>query len=311
MPFQLKLKQQPQRNPMFALSAVCICLVLLQSAQCQQDTPKTGTVQSVAVAHSDTLPYDLENPSLTINLVSESLQEISGLSPTEEPGVFLAIADERGEVFFIDGSGGGAIYTRVLFRDKGDFEGVEKVDKKIYALKSNGDVYEISKWKNGNPDVQVYDTPLRKEDDLEGLGYDPVRKSLLLACKGDPERDTLRGIFAFSLDKKELSAAPVYTINPLEVNQLVPYNSEDKKRFFSPSGVAVHPKTQDIYITSTALKRLVVLDHTTGKIQYAVRLDKQLLPQPEGISFDPEGNLYLSSEGKKGEGMLLKFNYRP
>lgn len=90
---------------------------------------------------ADSLPYDLQNPSVVINLVSEDLKEISGLSPTDEPGIFCAI-DQKGEIFFIDGNGGGTIVQRVLFRDKGDFEAVEKVGKCLYAAKSNGDVFE-------------------------------------------------------------------------------------------------------------------------------------------------------------------------
>lgn len=291
-------------------AASCLCLFLLSNAQCQQESPPKPSSLSATGSAGDTLPYNFEAPSLTINLVSEDLKEISGLSPTDEPGVFLAIADERGEIFFIDGNGGGAISARVLFREKGDFEGVEQVNKKLYAVKSNGDVFEISKWKNGVPEVKESHTFLHKEDDVEGLGYDPVRKSLLLACKGNPESDTTRCIFSFNLETSKLDSVPVYTINPLEVNKRVPYDSEDKKsRFFSPSGIAVHPKTQDVFVISTALKRLVVLEHSTGKIRYAIRLDKGLLPQPEGISFDPQGNLFLSSEGKKGEGMLLRFDY--
>jgi uncharacterized protein YjiK len=64
-----------------------------------------------------------------------------------------------------------------------------------------------------------------------------------------------------------------------------------------------------VYVISAALKRLVVLNKETGKIISANRLEKKLLPQPEGIAFDRDGNLHLSSEGKKGEGLLLKFNY--
>ncbi|MCC7244226.1 MAG: SdiA-regulated domain-containing protein, partial [Saprospiraceae bacterium] len=92
--------------------------------------------------------------------------------------------------------------------------------------------------------------------------------------------------------------------------RLVPDGPEDKPNFFSPSGIAIHPKTGEIFVISTAKKRLVVLDYTTGQIRFAVRLDKKVMPQPEGISFDAAGNLLISSEGKKGEGLLLKFNYR-
>lgn len=305
MPLQLKQTAALRGTTLLTLS--CLCFFLLTSSQCEPQATK----KNAATAAADSLPYNLSNPSLTINLVSEDLKEISGLSPTDAPGVFLAIADERGEIFFIDGQGGGAIFSRVLFREKGDFEGVEMVGQKMYALKSDGDVFEISNWKSDNLYVRSFDTPLRKLDDVEGLGYDPARKSLLLACKGDPERDTLRGIFAFSLEKNEMSPQPLYTIDPQEVNRRVNYDSDDKDdRFFSPSGIAVHPKTQEVYVVSTALKRLVVLNPETGKIRLAVRLDKKVLPQPEGISFDAEGNLYLSSEGKKGEGLLLRFDFR-
>ena len=39
-------------------------------------------------------------------------------------------------------------------------------------------------------------------------------------------------------------------------------------------------------------------------------IDKELMPQPEGICFSPEGKLYISSEGKKGEpGNLFEFDF--
>ena len=261
------------------------------------------------IAPPDTLPYDLEHPSFIINLVSEELKEISGLSPTETAGIYLAIADEKGEIFFIDGAGGGAILRKVWFRDKGDFEGVEMVGKCLYAVKSKGDVFEIGCWDTDTPSIVEYKTALNKSDDVEGLCYDEKRFSLLLACKQDPDSAGLRRIYSFDLKTKQLSKNPVYTIDPETVNRLVPLEN-DKKHYISPSGIAIHPKTGDVYVISTAQKRIVVMDYKTGDIRYAARLDKHLLPQPEGIAFDAEGNLYLSSEGKKGEGLVLKFDFK-
>jgi len=258
---------------------------------------------------TDTFPYDLQNPSFVINLVSEDLKEISGLSPTDSAGIYLAINDERGEIFFIDGAGGGAILNRFLFRDKGDFEGVEMVGKCLYAVKSDGDIFEIGCWDTDTPNIVEYKTRLKKADDVEGLCYDAKRFALLLACKQNPDSAGLRRIYAFDLKTKQLSDKPVYTIDPEAVNRLVPLDGE-KNRYISPSGIAIHPKTNDIFVISSAQKRLVVLDYKTGAIRYAVRLNKKLLPQPEGIAFDAEGNLHLSSEGKKGEGLVLKFDYK-
>ncbi len=275
---------------------------------CNANNPAVTPSPSFATV-SDSIPYKLQSPSLTINLVSAELKEISGLSPADSPGVYVAIADERGEVFLVDGNGGGAVFQRVLFREKGDFEGVEMVGKSIWAAKSNGDLFEISNWKKSPPEVSEYKTKLKKNNDVEGLAYDPWRKALLLACKENPDSLYPRHIFVFNLNSKALDDAPAYTINPEEVNRLVPYLDTEKHDYFSPSGIAVHPLSGDIYVISTALKRLVVLDYKTGRLKFAQRLDKKILPQPEGISFDAAGNLLLSSEGKQGEGLLLKFDF--
>ncbi len=295
----------------FLLALGIACILLLFGAKCGQSADPAAPVPPSVRAPVEVLPYNLSAPALTINLASKDLQEISALSPTSEPGLFLAVADERGEVFFIDSKQDGAITKRISFREKGDFEGVEMVGDSIFCLKSSGVVFEITDWKKGKPKVQEYPTSLDKDNDLEGLGYDPGRQALLLACKETPESDVARRIFAFDINTHQLAAAPVYSINPREVNERVPYNDMDKSQnFFSPSGIAVHPITQDIYVISTSLKRLVVLNHSTGRIRFATRLDRRVLPQPEGISFDTAGHLYISSEGKKGEGMILKFLYQ-
>lgn len=276
--------------------AICLCFSCNQNPV-QADTAIGG------------VPYDLRNPSLTINLVSKDLKEISGIGPTAVEGEYLAISDERGEVFFIDGKGGGKISRRVLFREKGDFEDVHMVDNKIWAIKSDGKLFEVTDWKSASPKVQEFVTPLQKTDDVEGLSYDRDQHALLLACKGDPDSAYSRRVYAFNLKTKQLDTVPVYSVDPLEVNRLVPYGEKEKHDYFSPSGIAIHPKTGDVYLISASLKRIVILDKTSGKLLFAERLDKKLLPQPEGIAFDREGNLHLSSEGKQGEGLLLKFNY--
>lgn len=296
------MQKLPALSCAIAFPAMVLCFC---NSQLPTQSPEAGTV-----LQKDSLPYDLERPSLTINLVSEELKEISGLSPTDVPGIYLAIADERGAFFFIDGSGGGAVRQRVLFRDKGDFEGIEMAGKSIWASKSNGDLYEITRWNDPEPQVEEYKSFLKKHNDVEGLAYDPWRKALLLACKEKPDSLYDRNIFVFDLKTKTLGETPAYTIHPEMVNERVAYGETEKHDYFSPSGLAVHPITKDIYVISTALKRLVVLDYKTGQIKYAQRLDKKILPQPEGISFDPAGNLMLSSEGKQGEGLLLRFDFK-
>ena len=38
-----------------------------------------------------------------------------------------------------------------------------------------------------------------------------------------------------------------------------------------------------------------------GELKSLQLFDKELLPQPEGICFAPNGELYISSEGRHGE----------
>lgn len=273
-------------------------------------TPKNAGRDTYSASATDSLPYNMAEPSHTIFFATDELREVSGLSPTDQPGVFIAVQDEKGILFFVDAAGGGGILQKVPFKEKGDFEGVEQVGKSVFAVESKGDVFEIKKWKKdgSEPEVEKFKTPLKKEDDVEGLCFDSRRNALLLACKGNPDSATVRRIYAFDLQSKTLGEQPVFTLDPAEIDRLLTTDSEGQDRWFAPSGIAIHPKTGDVFVLSSVKKRLVVLDYNSGKIKHAVQLSKQILPQPEGISFDPDGNLYLSSEGKKGEGLLLRFN---
>ena len=78
---------------------------------------------------------------------------------------------------------------------------------------------------------------------------------------------------------------------------------------FNPSAIAVHPETNDIYILSTRDTKCMAVFSRDGKLKSFQLIDEDLMPQPEGICFSPEGVLYISSEGKKGEpGNLFQFD---
>ncbi len=61
------------------------------------------------------------------------------------------------------------------------------------------------------------------------------------------------------------------------------------------------------YWILSAHDRLVVVLGADSKVLEATRLQQSLFVQPEGMSFDDKGNLFLSSEGHKGAGLLLVF----
>jgi uncharacterized protein YjiK len=290
----------------FTLAGAFIML-LLMGARCEASRAANHS-EGLAL---DSIPYDLSNPTQKIVLEDEALREISGLGFTADPGIISAIADEKGEIFMLDMTKNGQIARRFVFKEKGDFEGIEMVGDTIYAMQSNGKLFQIINWKNNaTPTIHIFDNLLTEDHDIEGLCYDPHKQVLLIACKENPELNTVRNIWAFDIKTQKLSDKPAYSIDPGKIDEVVPAQEDDKERHFSTSGIAIHPQTGDLYVISSALKRLAVLDGKTGVLKSACRLDRNVLVQPEGITFDSTGNLYISSEGKKHQGYILKYEKR-
>ncbi|MEO6905999.1 MAG: SdiA-regulated domain-containing protein, partial [Ginsengibacter sp.] len=78
---------------------------------------------------------------------------------------------------------------------------------------------------------------------------------------------------------------------------------------FNPSAIAIHPITHEIYLLSTKDNKCMAVYNRDGKLISFQSIDSDLMPQPEGICFSPDGKLYISSEGKKGDpGNLFEFN---
>ena len=75
---------------------------------------------------------------------------------------------------------------------------------------------------------------------------------------------------------------------------------------FRPSALAKDPKTSEWYVIASINKILLGLDAEWNDIE-AIKLDKKVFPQPEGMVFDRDGDLLISNEGgKTGAGTIVK-----
>ena len=82
-------------------------------------------------------------------------------------------------------------------------------------------------------------------------------------------------------------------------------NQQDKKnKSIMPSSIGINPVTNEIFITDGPKSKLLIMDKS-GMIKKLVQLGKDF-SQPEGITFSPQGEMFISNEGSKLPGNILK-----
>ena len=268
------------------------------------------------------LPYDLQKPQQK-NYLEHSLQEISALSFSANGQDLFCLNDEEGKTFLIEGISSD-ILEMLPFGKKGDYEGIEIVNGDLYVLKSSGTLYLIDL--NKQEIDKKYKSDLSKKNDVEGLGFDHVDSTLLLACKAQAGMDEpimdARAVYAFDLKKKELISEPYLLITDEMIEDFLISNGPKigdnlkekafvtnlfkRASYFAPSGIAVHPKTGHYYIISAVAKLLIVMDRNK-KILNISFLDSSIFSQPEGICFSNKGVLYIANEGVKSKASVCIF----
>lgn len=260
--------------------------------------------------------YDLKHPDQTI-VLPEILQEVSGLTLSEDGSQLIAIQDEQGILFFISLEQPDSLKA-VSFGNDGDYEGVEVVPGGIFVVKSNGSLQYLEEEGGVYRQQQSFKTFLDTENNVEGLAFDPVRNQLLVACKGNPgihpETANKKSIYGFDLNTRKLDTVPVLCITGESIyktyEQLQGKYQEAHKieHLFNPSGIAVHPLTGTWYILSASKRILLCVDPGNGSILHLERLSEKLFEQPEGICFDHSGRLYIASEGRKQKPVIHAFD---
>ncbi len=301
-----------------------------EMARIQEIPPKKEAIKVKSSFADFRLNYDLSSPD-SVLILDSKLKEISALSITPDNRYLLSVNDEKGKVYFID-KHDGKITQQIDFGKKGDYEGVEMVNGSIYISKSNGTIYQVENPEIEQPHVNTFKNRLTSKHDVEGLGWSLKENALLLACKekGDGPSD-VRSIFLFDIITKQLKKKTLQISLPqfqdffknctmpemekmdpgkakFEYSNTLEKSVRSKKGLFnfSPSAIAEHPETKDLFLLSSVGKLFVIMGHD-GRIKHMETLNKKLIVQPEGICFDQKGNLFISSEGKDGLGKIFCF----
>ncbi len=263
------------------------------------------------MTQNSVITYDLKRPDEK-HFLPYVLAEISGLSHTGKS--LLAVDDETGKVFEYDLDKREIIHS-IGFSKPGDYEGVELVGNKIFVLESDGDIYSFDYTKSKKADAKKVENKLSRENDTEGLGFDPYLNRLIIVCKEKAEVDgnDVRGraVYSYDLEKEKLSKKPFLNIrkkdlkNFWEEHKTFEYDQDRIK--FKPSAIAFNPIEETFYILSSVGKLLVVVSRD-GSIKATYPISPRVLSQPEGLCFAPNGDMYISSEGEGDRGYIVKFS---
>ncbi|RTQ53316.1 hypothetical protein EJV47_00835 [Hymenobacter gummosus] len=247
--------------------------------------------------------YDFAQPAASYPMPAE-LREISGIA-LAGPGQVACVEDEDGELYFYNTSTK-RVERKESFAGAGDYEDVARVGDAWLVLRSDGTIFRYR-----GKETTEHKTGLSFANEPEGLTYDAASNTLLVACKGEAGAGLgsgQRAIYRLNPTTLRIEPQPAYV---LDVNQIWPAAEGKKEGKFSPSAVAVHPRTRHVFVLSARQNGLVELD-AAGRLVAAQALPTALFPQPEGLAFAANGDLYVSTEaGKKsGEARVYLFRAR-
>jgi uncharacterized protein YjiK len=244
--------------------------------------------------------------------LDKKLNEISGLCHDNNDQIWC-INDEDGEMFMIDTSG--SIIKSISFAKDDDYEGIAFNDGIMYVAESNGNIKVVDL--GTEKMIDEYNTKLSKKNDIEGLMYSDTDQALYMASKSGT-KDGDNSIYQFDIAAGKISEDERFELNLLKsldtlqkINVVdhfvVNFTMKMRIKQFAPSAIAQDPNSKHYFILSSRGKLLVVVDEV-GEIKHIQLLSKKLFGQPEGLSFDSQGNLYISNEAKSTKPNILMFS---
>lgn len=240
------------------------------------------------------------------------LKEISGIEWDAERDEFLAHYDESGSLFILDKE------TKAIkppspykFGAKGDYEDIALYKGVPYVLRSDGMLTKIIRDSAGVRGVEVGKLNIAGTNDFETLYADTARKALIMVCKNCAMDDKSQvSAFAYYPDSIGFVNDPVFRIDAAKIKQMSIEDGQKKTSKFQPSAASIHPILKKLYIISSASSQFVVCD-LNGNPESVNEFGKKLFPQPEGLTFKRNGDMYISNEGVGSRATILRFVYKP
>jgi hypothetical protein len=314
-----KMKMHEAKTTFKLIVSCFLSLFFVNILSCGNSTDKSS--HSADIKSVKTIGYNLSDPDKTI-ILPHILFEVSGITLIDSSSV-ACIQDENGIIFIFD-LFKNEIKKQLHFHRDGDYEGVTRVDKTIYILRSDGVLFEILNYGSSDFTKKIFSTGIPAKDN-EGLCYDQKNYRLLIAPKSNigkgSEYDNIRVIYGFDLKSGTLMKEHVFDFDLSVIKRfasdnkaILPVKRKKKARVrepeikFRPSAIGIHPITNKLFVLSGIEKMLFVFD-MNGTIEYMEKLNPDIFNMPEGITFFKNGDMLISNEGQNKYPTLLRFNY--
>jgi hypothetical protein len=155
-----------------------------------------------------------------------------------------------------------------------------------------------------------------------GMCLHEQTKRLFFVAESDIENEVQNHlIYTFNLNQRKLSERPLFEIKPEDIelfaisnNITLPSNRLDENGdtvdvfSFKPDVIAVHPKTNEIYVLSTIDRSLAVYNQFGQVVNFTI-LNEELFSQPKAMTFFPNGDLLLTNSDLKNPSVVrVKWN---
>jgi hypothetical protein len=231
------------------------------------------------------------------------LAELSGMTLTADDRLF-AHGDESGKVYQIDYRRGVIVKEFALGPPAvlADFEAITAVGDSLILMTSRGVLYRFVEGEDGEGVEYIkVDTGLGDRCEFEGMAFDSLTNSLILACKNvrDNGRNDAMLLYRWPLGGDSTTAAqpPEEIVVPLSA--MVGRLGWDR---FEPSDINISPRTGNYVIVASGQQGLVEITPGGGVVF------SRLLPrghaQPEALAITHDNLLLLGDEAAGEEAVL-------
>ncbi len=231
------------------------------------------------------------------------LNEVSGIAWIGND-LIACVQDEDGTIFIYDLEKN-KITKEVSFAQGGDYEGIAIAGEDAYVMRSDGLLYHITNYLESTKKVSTMQTKFSAENNMESLFFDSKSNKLLTIPKERDKSDSYKSIYEISVNSEEPDLKILAKIS-MDAELLKSYKQKKVYKTVSPSEVAINPRTKELLVLEGKQPKLLVLD-AKGELNRVYNLDKSAFSQPEGLTFSPEGRMFISNEaGKNSKANILE-----